>query len=284
MTVIVMSVLFALGFAFSRSSAINLRIARNARESVRRTAARDSALHYALSLLRSDAKGGKSDTLEDAWADDDLAVVVDGTRFALSIKDEDRKLNLNRAALPRKDAAPDMREALKRLVLAAGRKQRDFDLIRQWLDPSKVAHDVENAPRRPILFVSQLEEITGLDQRLLRGEIGKRKFADLVTAHARRININTAYKEVLDAVWDDDDVVQRLLRRREETPFSERSQIEAFLQSVKAPDSVKRTVKAFDVKSCFFLVTVVPEGAPGGLRALVRRRDDRVDVLYVSLF
>lgn len=285
MTLVVMVIVLALGFSFSFSSAINLRMARNDRQALRLRAGRRSCLAHAMATLS--AKGAKDtpDTLQDKWAADDNEVTVDKTVFTVRIVDEDRKLNLNRAALPPAAVKtdPDLRQTLRRLIHKAGGKERDFDLITQWLDPDKVAHDVENAPRQPLPFVDYLSSVTSLTPGLLNESVGETRLRDLLSTHPRRININTADPEVLQALWNDPDLVQALLDRRETSALQSESDISAFFESAKAPHSIKATLMAFDVKSEFFTITVFPKDSPQsrGLWALVERDGSSVRALYV---
>ena len=285
MTLVVVVIVLALGFSFSFSSAMNLRMARNAREDIRIEAGRRSCLSRAMAMLGAKGDQDAADTLQDKWADPDLDVTVGRLKFTVRIVDEDRKLNLNRAALPPADpkSCPDLRDALKRLILAAGGKERDHDLIRQWLDPREVAHDVENAPRQPLPFVSYLSAVTSLTPGLLDGEVGKKRLRDLLTTHTRRININTVRPEVVEALWEDGDLTQALLDRRESAPLQSESDISSFFESIKAPDTIKATLKAFDVKSDFFTVTIFPKepARAAGLWALVERNGSSVRTLYV---
>ena len=130
LTLLVLSILVILGYAFSYGAGVNAAAANYARDAYMNEAAADSALAYATALLSADRVDGASDDLDERWARDDLTVNVGGRRMAVRITDENRKLNVNRSACPPatpKD--PDLRPALKRLVCNAGGSPLDFERL-----------------------------------------------------------------------------------------------------------------------------------------------------------
>ena len=70
----------------------------------------------------------------------------------VNIVDENRKLNVNRAARPPADPTkgPDLRDALERLVETAGGSRSDFDAICAWIDPGTPGPHDNLAPKAPV--------------------------------------------------------------------------------------------------------------------------------------
>ena len=98
MTVLVLSILVVLGYAFSYSAGVYGSTARNARDALRRECAAESALNMAMAMLRANGGAGKFDSLDQPWAADDLSVRIGTENVLIKIVDENRKLNVNRAA------------------------------------------------------------------------------------------------------------------------------------------------------------------------------------------
>jgi len=287
MTLLVLSILILLSYSFSFSAGVSLSAARNAREALRRETRAEAALNYAIALLRGDAEAGEFDALDEDWAETDLSVQVEEFGFAVRIVDENRKLNVNRAALPPEDPEKsfDLREALKRLVRIAGGEETDFQALCAWLDPDTPGFHNGLAPKRPLPMMIGLRAIPDLDAGLFETVEDRPGLDDLLTTHPQNINANTAMKEVLDALWDDATVTARILDRRTKAPFRSTSELRAFLHAILPSDAAQRSASLLAVQSDFFTIRIRPEGEGFGetLTALVRRADKSVQVLNVRL-
>ena len=181
------------------------------------------------------------------------------------------------------EAELDLREPLKRLVLLAGGGSADFDAIRAWIDPETLGFHENLAPNRAIPFITALRAIPDLDQGLLETEYEKPGLEALLTTHPERVNINTAAKEVLEALWDDHPAAQRALDRRSRDPFRTVAEIHAFLDSGYASSYMRSSASVLAVASDFFTVRVWPEGSGVSeeLAALVRREGEKVQILHI---
>ena len=73
MTVLVLSILVVLGYAFSYSAGVYGSTARNARDALRRECAAESALNKAMAMLRANGGAGRFDSLDQPWAADNLS-------------------------------------------------------------------------------------------------------------------------------------------------------------------------------------------------------------------
>lgn len=290
LTVLVLSILVVLGYAFSFSAGVNRRTARNVRDALVRECAAESALNYAVAMLEADAKDNDFDSLDEKWADAELAVEVGselprqpygglarrsyGGSCSIQIADEDGKLNVNRAVLPPEDPEkePDLRPVLKRLIRKAGGADRDFEAIAAWLDP---AH--------PLPVMSGLRAAPDIEPELFEEESDKPSLDRLLTTHPQHININTAPEEVLDALWDDFGLTRSVLDRRETEPFRSLSEVQGFLNAAGVSEAGRKVTPLLAVKSEFFTIRVSHpgRGSAEDLTVLVRRMDRQVEVLHV---
>ncbi len=274
MTVLVLAVVAIVGYAFSYSVGVSRRTALNARDAFRRDCAVDSALHYALALLREDAEQNDFDCLEESWAAPERSIEVAGVPCTLRIVDADRRLNVNRGARIPHDAEryPDLRRALYGAVLQAGGQDRDYQALRQWV-----------IAREPLMQTWQIRQAPLITPDIFEDRPDKPSLLRLLTTHSRHINVNTAPREILNSLWDDRELTERLLERRESEPFKTREDLEAFLTRVGAPQRVRRLLPTLGVASEYFTVRVRDSG-PGlttSLTAFVRREETAVNLLHV---
>lgn len=285
MTLLVLSILIMLSYSFSFSAGVTLSAARNAQHALRRESAAESALNYAVALLRADAAAGDYDALDETWAGDGLSVEIEDMVFGVRIVDENRKLNVNQAVLGSGDPAKtlDLKEVLNRLVHAAEGGDADFQALCAWLDKDTPGLHDSLAPKRPLPMIVGLKAIPDLDPVLFDTEEDKPGLDDLLATHPRHINVNTARRELLDGLWEDPDVTARLLERRGREPFRSAVDVRAFLATVLPSDIAKRSEPLLDVKSDFFTISVSPQrdGGAETLTALVKRVGETVSVLYV---
>lgn len=266
LTVLVLSILVILGFAFSYGAGVNASAAANARETFANEAAADSALAWATALLDADLADGTSDAMSERWARDDLTVVVGGRKMAVRISDENRKLNVNRAAgPPTTPKDPDLRPALKRLISNLGGSPLDYERLCRWVVPGA------SEGRRPLLVIEGLAAVPDLDKGLLAGGRDKPPLSAVLTTVSDRVNVNTAGKDVLDALWDNPTLTQNVMNARRQAPFRDDAQVEAYLaKSMGAGDAVPAAA-AVGVASEWFRIEARPAGGRGGAMAIVRR-------------
>ena len=288
MTMLLVSMLLAVGYAFSYSSAVSLQAARHARRMMQREDGLYSVLAHARGLLLRDAEAGTTDALGEAWAAADLASDVGGHRYRLRIVDEDRKLNVNLAVLPPSDPRRglDLRRALRRLIEQAGGSPSDFERIRVHLAGQGMAASAKDRfPRNPAPMVAALRELTSLDVVLFQREPDKPSLADLVCTHPMTININTASETLLTALWNSPPLSQSILSARQARPYRDAEEVRDLLRKHLTPEIAESSMSVLDVQSRFFTVAVEPEDAMAAedLVALVRRDGKHSEVLYARL-
>ena len=280
-TVLVLSILLVVGYALAFGAAVNLRLARNGRDEARRECAALSAVNYAAALLTAAGRTAKFDAFTSPWAATTLTVTLDGEAYAVTITDENRKLNVNRAARPPADVATstDLRPVLKRLIHALDGADTDYDAICGWVDPAAAA-PAENAPKKPLLSIGGLYAIPGVSPALLNGDGQRPALVGLLTTHADRINVNTASPEVLSALWEDASLAQQLVARRNATPFTSDDEARQFLDRLHALTYTLGNQPMLTTRSDFFAVRVHPiASAWQDWVALVQRRDTSAVIL-----
>jgi len=283
MTVIVISVLLVLAYTLASASGVNLHLARNMREATEIDAGALSALHYAMALLSLDAGESDYDALGENWAQEGLSATVDGRVYGLAIADENRRLNVNRAA--RKPADPgkelDLREVLRRLVTNCGGDDRDYRAIVRRVGGSIGDQPSEASGGGPLHFAEELQGGPGLSPGLFEEGWNRASLLEVVATHPARININTARRELLEALWNDPMLTERILERRKGGPFRSDEEIDAFLRDADVELYRTKSSRLLTAASDFFVVSVRLPGANTRRRlvALVRRDADAVRVL-----
>ncbi len=285
MTVLVLSILVVLGYAFSYSAGVYGSTARNARDALRRECAAESALNLAMAMLRANGGAGY-DSLDQPWAAEDLSAMIGSEKVRIKIVDENSKLNVNRAVKAPADPTqgPDLRDVLERLVEIAGGGRSDFDAICAWIDPGTPGPHDDLAPKRPLPMIGGLRRIPELKPDLFSEAALKSPLDSLLSTHPARINLNTARSEVLDALWDDPEVTQKILEQRKAQPFRSDAEVAEFIRQLD-PDAAGTGVLTQDlsVQSDYFTVKVTPSDGPNeALEALVRRTGAATQVLYVK--
>ena len=287
MTVIVISVLLVLAYALVSASGINLHLARNLREATEIDSGALSALHYAMALLALDADESDWDALNEKWAGKELSAAINGRTYGLDIADENRKLNVNRAA--RKPADPtrelDLREVLKRLVTNCGGDEHDYEAIVRRVGGSSGDRPPTASGGGPLHFAQELRSAPGLSRGLFVEGWDRASLLEVVATHPARININTARREVLEALWNDPMLTEKILQRRKGRPFRSDDEIDAFLRDADVELYGTESSRLLTAASDFFAVSVRLPDANRNRRlvALVRRNADAVRVLRMRV-
>ncbi len=287
MTVIVVSVLLVLAYSLVSASGINVHMARNMREATEIESGAVSALHYAMALLALDARESKWDALNEEWAGEDLSVTVDGRAYGIAIADENRKLNVNRAASKPVDAGKDLdlREVLQRLVVKCGGDERDYEVIVRRVGGVVGDEPAPSSSGSVLHFAEELRANSGLNPELFKEVWDRAALLDVVGTHPERINMNTASRPVLGALWDDPLLIERIVERRKGQPFQSDAEIDTFLRDADAELYQTDSSRLLTAASDFFAVSVRFPGVRGRrhMLALVRRDADTVRVLRMRI-
>lgn len=283
MTVLVLSILVLVVYAFSYGAGVNSAAARNVRDAARLDAGAQSAINMACSMLLEKKDVRAPDTLGDAWNNPGMQVTVGEDIFAVRIVDEERKLNLNRAALPPPEGQMDLRGTLRRLVIAAGGTEDDASALRAWVDPATESAGSAEAPKTPLPVIEALAAIPGLDPKMLKGGDDCTPLYELLCTHAQTININTAPEMLLEALWPGAGVAGAVRESRAKRPFASDDDIETFLSGIMSPEQAAAYAPLFSVRSGYFRIEVATTAAPvRRMAALVRRNGRAIEILSVS--
>jgi len=262
MTVLVLAVLSVVIYAFAREVDLRARVANNREADVRHRYAAESALNYAVALLRKDCCEGRLDTLDDVWARDLAPVTIEGIRFHVRIADENAKLDINAALDKPKPSRPGA-DALERLILALGGGQGDLAALQRWVTRGAASGAREG--KSGLRSVDELRLVDGLSPGLVQGSVSAAarvdagdgeplRFIDFVTVYTHgNVNINTASPEVLSAILGP--AASQALSRRRFAPFRSTSAVRAFFKE-EVHDEAAASV--FRVASSYFSIRVEP--------------------------
>ena len=282
MTMLVLSILIVMSYALSFSASVNLRASRNIQTAFREETGAESALNYALAILRADAEENDFDTLDEAWANAEMSVTVDGVAYDIRIVDEDRKLNVNRAVFKPADPeeAVDLQKVLERLIGQLDGEPRDAQALCAWIDPNVPGIHDRIAPKHAVPMIEGLRAILDLNPDLFEPEGDVPALDEVLATHPNTININTAMEPILKALLDDAAMVSRIVDQRAESPFKTRTDMVSYLKTILPDEEVEKFQNLLDVKSDFYAVTVRGPGSIG-LTALVKRQDKATYVLNI---
>lgn len=252
----------------------------------------------------STAPGGMYDGLDEPWAANDVVVEFNESMVAVHMTDEYGKINLN--ALLYEDARGTEREfiplvdALRYLFDARSQEWSPVDAILDWLDTDDVARpygfesDYYESLDPPIVCkngpmesTEELMLIPGVVESVYfgepdeekaqdEGEVEQAPLAELLTVHGHpegRININTAQRAVLEAVFAADPqgggagMADQVMQRLEDVgPYLSRDELraEGILPSARRPaqegeeeepqQAQVPAMEMFDVRSSVFRI------------------------------
>jgi general secretion pathway protein K len=210
-TALALLTIVAVGLA--RTAAVDQHLAANALAAVQGDALARSGVAVAAVVLAETRADDAPDTLDAPWARDLGPQSLGAGWVSVRVEDETRRIDLN---------APELRDAVRRLLDGLGLDVGLADAIADWTDPDDVprpagaerdfylAATPPLVPRNgPLATVTELLRVRGVDARVLA------RLAPYVTvAGEHAVNPNTASREVLQAVVGDAAAVDRLLAAR----------------------------------------------------------------------
>lgn len=254
------------------------------------------ALDWARLILREDARSSRSDGeidhLGEVWAvplaEARLSTFLAADRenaggdedagpeafLSGSIDDAQARYNLANLIEPREPSAVEER-VLQRLAAQAGLSQA---LVQRWVTQLRTARhaspDADDAPLRP----RSLEQLAwfGADA----DSIARLRPLLVLLPEPRPVNVNTASREVLAALFDGMDLAsaERLVQARRSKPFRSLDEIKA---QIRPELHAQLTGERLDVKSSYFIVTgrLRLDERVMEQRSLLRRRGQEVELL-----
>ena len=233
---------------------------------------------------KKDVKSSRSDGLMDSWADDFQTFTIEEGAMQVKIFDLQGRFNINTLA------AQDSKQASRHFVsLLAELKLSEnlADLMLDWLDTDNIkrvngaedqAYLSQNPPYRsangPIAAVSELLRVKGVDGELLATLA---PHITVLPATDSRINVNTASKQLLTAVFGSNEksAVREIINQRKRHKYTDLDQLPL--------SSIGGNSTNISVSSEFFEIQVAASYA--GRWAYVRtvvRRDQQGEISIVS--
>jgi general secretion pathway protein K len=251
-----------------------LRQTENLRDRAQTQMVNRGALGMAATLLANDARQIASDNLTEGWARPLPPLPVEGGTIEARISDAQARFNLNNLW---RNGAPSSTDigVFRRLLRALDLEPELTEALLDWIDPDAVARpqgaedsDYRNAA---VPYRAANQALQSVDElRLVRGFSVEaverlRPFVGALP-DATPINLNTAPREVLAALFGDPALAQAILDAREQQPFANPPQL---------PPGVAAPQAAYGARSNFFLVAL--DTRIGRLQdrseALIRRAD-----------
>ncbi|MBM2829053.1 MAG: Type secretion system protein [Actinobacteria bacterium] len=223
--------------------------------------------------LRQDAKDNQYDTLDEIWSRPVPPIELGEGVVAVTVEDEERKLNLNKLILANGNAPDEQRLAVFRKLLSIiGIEQSVADAVVDWLDNDDSARvggaETSYYMSLPYPYRAKNDLFDTLDElRLVRG-ITKEAFEKIkpfVTVHSSgMVNINTAPKEILMALSAGQDAsdggeissatADQIIEYRKETPFQKTKDIGSVNPMLRDLYDKTRFRDLIDIKSTVFHV------------------------------
>lgn len=157
-----------------------------------------AAEHWALALLRDDARQNSVDHLGELWAKNLPPVDAEGYRISGRVEDMQGRFNVN-GIVSNGKPAPTQLAGLTRLLDALQLSPELAPAMTDWLDTDAVAANGRQEPasalNRPLFRVEELRAMPGIDAPTWTA------LAPFITAlpETTPINVNTAPAEVLMA-------------------------------------------------------------------------------------
>jgi general secretion pathway protein K len=262
-----------------------------------------AALYFGRLVLVEDLKNSETathDHLQENWAKYSLVTPVEGGSVSGGIADQQGLFNVNNLAATDPLQQSFQMKWFTELLTALDLPTSLADALRDYvdLDDQGPMEDLTylgkpepyRTANQPIQSLDELNRIQGFDEDVIKKLKPFIAAIRVVTPPAQGtstptipitlLNVNTAPKELLDAVFGNQ-FGQQIIALRDKTPFKAfdefESQTSAFLPPVDPNDPTVHPWNAtnIDVKSNYFLVAAVSEfgSTRTGLVALIRRID-----------
>jgi len=204
----------------------------------------ESQYQIVLARIEYDGVGNQTDSYNDAWNDDELLQRSDedsGVQIQTVIFDEQGKLNINMLAEASADRRPVWKERLLEIIKrfrrdtkydASGHADEIAEEINRWVTGKTNRGSIpkpKTMDDRPMLLLEELNFVNEIfeKERLLvdirEGENVAPGLHRYITVYGNgKINLNTADKIVLQAVFaKDEEIADRIIERREGSPEGE---------------------------------------------------------------
>jgi len=228
---LVIALLFPIVLTFTARTQVNLLQAGNFRDNVQALRLARSGVEGAMGLLKMD--DASYDALTDKWAMSFPAVAVGDGKLTVDIVDEDSKLNIS-SLVDSNGVNIDLyvENRLRKLITRLGGKQEIVDALIDWIDVNNEpfgGHGAEDEYYKPFGYytkngaldsIDELYLVRGFDKDLLVDK-GLKDYITVAPTDTKKINVNTAKKEVLYDIHDElrEGLVEEIVRYRNEKEF-----------------------------------------------------------------
>jgi general secretion pathway protein K len=291
-TLLAVSLMTLLVVEFSTSAGLGYRAAANQADELRAYYLARSGIQIGLavlaqdSLLKSRAKYQYT-SLDQVWAQTSAPIEVDGGTVAMSIVDEERKLDINKVFDQQKrEPDPQYAAILTRLLSNVGLSPALIPVLIDWLDPDSIESDggaeadyylrltPPYEPRNAQMpTIGDLRMLKGMDDATFL-QLSRYLTTMQDGAGPCCINANTAAPEVLAALTpeleNDSDLVKQIVDVRSIRPFA---QITDLLNLPGIGTNAEQLKPFLSVNSDYFLITAQGDfaGARERIYATFRR-------------
>jgi general secretion pathway protein K len=297
LTLLIIATLAGLTIGFSGESGVELTLAGYMRDHYKAYLVARSGIQEATALLAADEEL-EMDSLNEDWHQLETLAVLQGlgdqgVTLSGGVVDESGKINVN--LLRNEDGEIDERreEQLRRLFRVLGLKEEMVNTLLDWLDEDEVerqdgaeAYWYQNqeepypCANGPFLTPGQVFLVKGM--RPLEQFEGKRLLDYLTIYSEGKVNINTASKEVLQALSDslDGSMAAAIVEYRQEEDFMG---IEDLRKVAGMSDEVFAEIRDWiTVKSSFYSMefNVNSNGAVAAIRTFLMREGGKTRPIY----
>lgn len=243
------------------------------RDSIRSALLAEGGAAAAKIALRQDAKDNQYDTLDEIWSRPVPPIEIGEGVVAVTVEDEERKLNLNKLILANGNAPDEQRlAAFRKLLSIIGIEQSVADAVVDWLDNDDSARvggaETSYYMSLPYPYRAKNDLFDTLDElRLVRGFTREsfEKIKPFVTVNSSgMVNINTAPKEIFMALSAGQDAsdggeissatADQIIEYRKETPFQKTKDIGSVNPMLRDLYDKTRFRDLIDIKSTVFHV------------------------------
>lgn len=263
---LIVAIIAALATSLALGQQVWLRQTQNLADLAKAEEVRQGALEYAAAVLERDARSaqtGKTDNLQEAWAQPIPPLPVDGGLVAVSISDAQARFNLNNL-VQQGQGVPEEMQTYRNLL---GQLDLSIELVNtlvDWLDADSEslpggAEDLDylnhdppyRTANRALSTIDELRLVKGYTPEVVE-KLGPFVTALPATASRVRVNVNTAPAEIIAALTGADQAqVAQLLKVRDDTPFETTAQFQALFTG-----NEQLRANSYDVKSNYFIVSV----------------------------
>ncbi len=296
--VIIVAILSVVIVQFTYTIKVDERIAGNFAMDRKNYYAARGAVVFAKALLQKDAEeDGPRDTLYDDWAQKGQLqnITIGDVNTRITITDQESLININRLTNKKNKDFARIQSALARLVEILETDQNgEFDIvdrITDYIDSDEEGEFEDGAKNAALATIEEMLLIPGITAQILYGyttEDGERikGLADYIGLWGTaRVNLNTASKEVLQAISPEiaeEDAENIITYRNDEESFNTPADLTNVVGMSDIYQRDKQLNQYVTTVSTYFEVRVRADkdNVKKDVRAILRRQGKKIDMLF----